>query len=44
MVAADDDEICVRMGGDEFAVIGLDYDEKKVEILEKVLDELENLI
>jgi diguanylate cyclase (GGDEF)-like protein len=28
--AADDDEICMRFGGDEFMVIGLDYDEKKV--------------
>lgn len=29
MYAADDDEICVRFGGDEFIVIGLEYDEKK---------------
>jgi len=28
--AADDDEICMRFGGDEFMVIGLDYDEKKM--------------
>lgn len=28
-LAADDDEICVRFGGDEFSVIGLDYDEEK---------------
>lgn len=27
--AADDDEICVRFGGDEFIVIGLEYDEDK---------------
>lgn len=27
--AADDDEICVRFGGDEFSVIGLEYDEEK---------------
>lgn len=27
--AADDDEICVRFGGDEFSVIGLEYDEDK---------------
>ena len=27
--SADDDEICVRFGGDEFIVIGLDYDEEK---------------
>lgn len=29
LFAADDDEICVRFGGDEFAVIGLEYDESK---------------
>jgi diguanylate cyclase (GGDEF)-like protein len=28
-LSADDDEICVRFGGDEFIVIGLDYDEDK---------------
>lgn len=27
--SADDDEICVRFGGDEFIVIGLEYDEEK---------------
>lgn len=27
--AADDDEICARFGGDEFLVIGLDYDVEK---------------
>lgn len=26
---SDDDEICVRFGGDEFVVIGIGYDEKK---------------
>ncbi|MBH1941925.1 GGDEF domain-containing protein [Mobilitalea sibirica] len=30
LFAADDDEICIRMGGDEFAVIGLEYDEDKI--------------
>lgn len=30
MHAADDDEICVRLGGDEFMAIGMDYDEKKM--------------
>jgi diguanylate cyclase (GGDEF)-like protein len=29
-ISADDDEICVRFGGDEFIVIGLEYDEEKV--------------
>jgi diguanylate cyclase (GGDEF)-like protein len=28
--AADDDEICIRLGGDEFMVIGMDYDEDKL--------------
>jgi diguanylate cyclase (GGDEF)-like protein len=28
--AADDDEICIRLGGDEFMVIGMEYDEKKL--------------
>lgn len=28
--AADDDEICIRLGGDEFMVIGMDYDENKL--------------
>ncbi|MBH1941926.1 GGDEF domain-containing protein [Mobilitalea sibirica] len=30
LYAADDDEICMRMGGDEFTVIGLEYDESKI--------------
>jgi diguanylate cyclase (GGDEF)-like protein len=28
--AADDDEICIRLGGDEFMAIGMDYDEDKM--------------
>ncbi len=28
--AADDDEICIRMGGDEFMAIGMDYDDNKL--------------
>ncbi len=28
--AADDDEICIRLGGDEFMAIGIDYDETKM--------------
>lgn len=28
-LSADDDEICARFGGDEFIVIGLEYDEEK---------------
>jgi len=27
--AAEDDEICMRVGGDEFVVIGMDYDQNK---------------
>lgn len=27
--AADDDEICIRLSGDEFMVIGMEYDEEK---------------
>jgi diguanylate cyclase (GGDEF)-like protein len=29
--AARDDEICIRMGGDEFAVIGIEYTEARME-------------
>lgn len=29
--AAEDDEICMRVGGDEFVVVGMDYDQKKME-------------
>ncbi|MDF2843697.1 MAG: hypothetical protein K0R00_2123 [Herbinix sp.] len=29
--AADDDEICIRLGGDEFMAIGMDYDEAKMD-------------
>lgn len=29
--ASDDDEICVRIGGDEFMVLGIDYDENKMD-------------
>ena len=28
--AAEDDEICIRLGGDEFSVIGIDYDDEKI--------------
>ncbi len=28
--AADDDEICIRLGGDEFMAIGMEYDELKM--------------
>lgn len=30
-LAAEDDEICMRVGGDEFTVIGLEYDEMKMD-------------
>lgn len=29
-LAAKDDEICIRMGGDEFSVIGVEYDDSKM--------------
>jgi diguanylate cyclase (GGDEF)-like protein len=29
--AAEDDEICMRVGGDEFVVIGMEYDQKKMD-------------
>lgn len=39
--AADDDEICVRLGGDEFMVLGMDYDEKKMKkFIGRFVDEL----
>jgi diguanylate cyclase (GGDEF)-like protein len=41
--AADDDEICMRFGGDEFMVIGLDYDDKKLSrFINKFIGALEN--
>ncbi|TAH72774.1 MAG: GGDEF domain-containing protein [Anaerolineaceae bacterium] len=30
MNASEDDEICIRLGGDEFSVIGVEYDKEKV--------------
>lgn len=30
MNASEDDEICIRMGGDEFAVVGVEYDDNKI--------------
>lgn len=40
--AAEDDEICIRVGGDEFVVIGMDYDQKKMDrFLEKFERQIE---
>lgn len=39
--AAEDDEICMRVGGDEFVVIGIDYDQKKMDLF---IDQFENEI
>lgn len=40
--AADDDEICMRFGGDEFMAIGYDYDEKKLDcFINKLIEGLE---
>ena len=42
--ASEDDEICIRIGGDEFAVIGVEYDEKKMKEFvykfQKTIDEI----
>jgi diguanylate cyclase (GGDEF)-like protein len=41
--AAEDDEICMRVGGDEFVVIGIDYDQKKMDrFIRKFEDEIEH--
>lgn len=41
--AADDDEICIRLGGDEFMTIGIDYDEGKIEkYVNRFVNELNN--
>lgn len=40
--AADDDEICMRCGGDEFTVMGLEYDENKMNnFVKKFVDTLD---
>ncbi len=39
--AADDDEICIRLGGDEFMAIGMDYDEMKMNhFIKQFIEEL----
>lgn len=39
--AADDDEICIRFGGDEFMAIGMDYDEAKTKkFINRFVEEL----
>lgn len=41
--AADDDEICIRLSGDEFMVLGLEYDEEKaIRFSNRVATELNN--
>lgn len=41
--AADDDEICIRLSGDEFMVIGMDYDEAKAaRFSNRIASELNN--
>jgi len=39
--ASDDDELCIRMGGDEYTVIGIEYDSEKAE---KFVSKFENAI
>ena len=42
LIAADDDEICVRFGGDEFIVVGLEYDENKAHrFIRRFIEELD---
>jgi diguanylate cyclase (GGDEF)-like protein len=39
--AADDDEICIRLGGDEFMAMGIDYDEIKMnKFISRFVEEL----
>ncbi len=39
--AADDDEICIRLGGDEFMAIGIDYDDNKMaKFINRFVEEL----
>ncbi len=39
--AADDDEICIRLGGDEFMAIGMDYDEIRMnKFINRFVEEL----
>ena len=40
---ADDDEICIRLGGDEFMAIGMDYEEDRMgKFVNRFLDKLNN--
>ena len=42
--AALDDELCIRVSGDEFVVIGMDYDQPKMnEFIERFEDKLEQM-
>lgn len=41
--AADDDEICIRLGGDEFMAIGMDYDDIRMsKFINRFVQELNN--
>lgn len=41
-IASDDDELCIRSGGDEFIVIGLEYNQKKLgRFIEQFSNELD---
>ena len=43
MYAAEDDEICIRLGGDEFSVIGVEYDdEKNLQFINKFEDAIQS--
>lgn len=39
MAASKDDELCIRMGGDEFTVIGLEYNDMKLKRFVKAFDD-----
>ena len=44
ILSADDDEICVRSGGDEFIVVGFDYDESKAHrFIRRFIGELDRI-
>lgn len=42
--ASDDDEICIRLGGDEFMAIGIDYDQiKLMKFVNRFVEELNSI-
>ncbi|MDF2905681.1 MAG: hypothetical protein K0R34_1002 [Herbinix sp.] len=44
LIAAEDDELCIRISGDEFVVIGMDYDQTKIqEFINRFEEKLEQM-